>query len=115
MLNILLKVRSFYLDLQSWAYGTGPVGRWVAPCPVQETEVRRARLARRRINERSADRTRARQPLLPLLVTDVRDRREYLPRLLAAAPTPPRTRRSRSTVAAHLQRTTRENGARRRR
>jgi site-specific recombinase XerC len=37
------------------------------------------------VRERSAERTRARQPLLPTLLTDVRDRRDHLQRLLASA------------------------------
>ncbi|WP_328522894.1 site-specific integrase [Kribbella sp. NBC_00359] len=85
LLNILLKIRSFYLDLQSWAYEDPELwGRWVAPCPVREAEVRRTHLARRRINERMADRTRARQPLLPLLVDHVTTRWLYYRDLLAA-------------------------------
>jgi site-specific recombinase XerD len=82
LLNILMKIRSFYLDLQSWAYDDpGLWGPWVAPCPVRESEVRRTHVARRRINERMADRTRTRQPLL---VDHVTNRWLYYRDLLAA-------------------------------
>jgi hypothetical protein len=85
MINVLLRIRSFYLDLQSWAYDDpGLWGPWVAPCPVREVEVRRTHVARRRINERMADRTRIRQPLLPLLVDHVTNRWLYYRDLLAA-------------------------------
>ncbi|WP_133806123.1 tyrosine-type recombinase/integrase [Kribbella caucasensis] len=85
MLNVLLRIRSFYLDLQSWAYDDPALwGPWVAPCPVRETEVRRTHVARRRINERMADRTRIRQPLLPLLVDHVANQWLYYRDLLAA-------------------------------
>jgi len=85
LLNILMKIRSFYLDLQSWAYDDPALwGPWVAPCPVREAEVRRTHVARRRINERMADRTRIRQPLLPLLVDYVANQWLYYRDLLAA-------------------------------
>jgi integrase len=85
LLNILMKIRSFYLDLQSWAYDDpGLWGPWVAPCPVRESEVRRTHVARRRINERMADRTRTHQPLLPLLFDHVTNRWLYHRDLLAA-------------------------------
>jgi hypothetical protein len=41
---VLLKIRSFYLDLQSWAYEDPDLwAHWVAPCPVREADVRRVR------------------------------------------------------------------------
>lgn len=73
--DILLKIRSFYLDLQSWAFAEPEVwAAWVAPCPVREAEVRWTQINRRRINERMADRTRVRQSLLPVLVEHITDR-----------------------------------------
>lgn len=57
---------------------------WVAPCPVRKAEVRRTHLKRRRINERMADRTQARQPMLPLLVDHVTNQWLYFRDLLAA-------------------------------
>jgi site-specific recombinase XerD len=84
--KILLAVRSFYLDLHTWAAAEPERwAAWAAPCPVRETEVRRLHVSRRRANERMADRTRVRQPLLPVLVAHVTDRWTQLRELLAAA------------------------------
>lgn len=58
---------------------------WVAPCPIRGTELRAGAQRRRRTNERMADRTRRRQPLLPLLVEYVDAKRQHLAELLAAA------------------------------
>lgn len=64
--SIVIAVRSFYYDLHTWvAAEPERWGPWVAPCPVPPTELRGLGKRRRRINDRSADRTRQRQPLLP--------------------------------------------------
>ena len=85
---ILIKIRSFYLDLQSWAHAEPERwGPWVAPCPVREAEVRWSHVNRRRLNERTADRTRVRQPLLPTLVEHVSVRWLELRELLTATTT----------------------------
>jgi site-specific recombinase XerD len=86
-----LAVRSFYLDLQSWAI-TEPErwARWAVPCPVRDSELRGHSRRRRRVVERMADRTRQRQPLLPVLAEHVdqhhRDLQGLLHAALAAAP-----------------------------
>lgn len=88
--QILLTVRSFYLDLHTWAAAEPEQwARWAAPCPIRDTELRWLNVRRRRANERMADRTRTRQPLLPVLVEHVTDRWMRLKELLKAAQTVP--------------------------
>ncbi len=84
--SVLLAVRSLYLDIHTWA-ATEPErwASWVAPCPILRTELVGSGRRRRRVQERSAARTRARQPLLPLLVRDVEDRYAHMQSLLGLA------------------------------
>lgn len=89
--GLQLAVRSFYLDLQSWAV-TEPDrwARWAVPCPVRDSELRGHSVRRRRVAERMADRTRQRQPLLPELAEYVgqhhRDLQDLADAARAAAP-----------------------------
>jgi site-specific recombinase XerD len=86
--DIVLAVRSFYLDLHTWAAAEPERwAAWVAPCPVPPTDIRGLGTRRRRINERTADRIRQRQPLLPALVAHVEQRYETAQALLARAQT----------------------------
>ncbi|MEU7863929.1 tyrosine-type recombinase/integrase [Nonomuraea sp. NPDC049141] len=86
--GIVIIVRSFYYDLHTWAADQPEIwGPWVAPCPVPPSELRGLGKRRRRINERSADRTRQRQPLLPVLVQHIEDRYEHARALLERAST----------------------------
>ena len=82
---ILLAVRSFYLDLHTWSVAEPRWAAWVAPCPIDPGDFVGSARRHRRVRERSAERTRTRQPLLPTLLADVRDRREHLRRLLTTA------------------------------
>ncbi|MFE9238062.1 tyrosine-type recombinase/integrase [Streptomyces sp. NPDC007007] len=83
---IVIAVRSFYYDLHTWAADEPERwASWVAPCPVPPSELRGVAKRRRRINERSADRTRLRQPLLPLLVRHVEERYDHTRTLLEIA------------------------------
>jgi len=83
---ILLSVRSFYLDLHTWSVAEPERwAHWVAPCPINPGDFAGSARRHRRTRERSADRTRARQPLLPLLVAHVTDRLAHRRQLLAAA------------------------------
>ncbi|MFF7415789.1 site-specific integrase [Streptomyces lydicus] len=83
---IVIAVRSFYYDLHTWAAEEPERwAAWVAPCPVPPSELRGLGSRRRRINERSADRTRQRQPLLPLLVEHVETRYDRARLLLEQA------------------------------
>lgn len=84
--GIVICVRSFYYDLHTWASDEPERwAHWVAPCPVPPSEIRGLGKRRRRINERSADRTRQRQPLLPLLVQHVESRYDAARALLERA------------------------------
>lgn len=84
--SVLLTIRSFYLDLQSWAVAEPEHwGRWAAVCPIRQGELTQFQVTRRRINDRMADRTRQRQPLLPLLAEYVDRENDRLRDLLAAA------------------------------
>ncbi|MEV5752309.1 site-specific integrase, partial [Actinoallomurus sp. NPDC052308] len=70
----LMAVRAFYLDLHTWAVAEPERwAKWVAPCPVRDADLRWFHLRRRRLQERMANRTRDRQPLLPILSQYVND------------------------------------------
>lgn len=85
-IDIVIAVRSFYYDLHTWAAEEPERwGPWVAPCPVSPREMKGQGARRRRINERTADRTRQRQPLLPILVRHVEDRYDQARALLERA------------------------------
>jgi hypothetical protein len=63
-----LAVRAFYLDLQTWSAAEPERwSRWVAPCPIRDADLRWFHIRRRRLQERMANRTRERQPLLAIL------------------------------------------------
>jgi len=84
--DLMIAVRSLYLDLHSWALqDPARWGRWAAPCPIPPGTTRGYMVHRRRMAERIADRTRSRQPMLDLLVEHVRSQRERWTAILAAA------------------------------
>lgn len=81
----MVSVRAFYLDLQSWAVAEPERwARWAAPCPIRDSELVRSNVRIRAVNERMAERTRQRQPLLPLLVDHLDQQLESLQGLLTA-------------------------------
>ncbi|WP_432741795.1 tyrosine-type recombinase/integrase [Streptomyces sp. JH002] len=84
--GLVISVRSFYYDLHTWAAQEPERwATWVAPCPVPPSDLHGLGARRRRINERSADRTRQRQPLLPVLVAHVESRYDLSRQLLQLA------------------------------
>ncbi|MBS1694746.1 MAG: site-specific integrase [Actinobacteria bacterium] len=84
--GIYLAVRAFYLDLHTWSAAEPERwARWVAPCPIRDTDLRQFHIRRRRLSERMANRTRERQPLLPILSRHVNDRWNNLRTILAEA------------------------------
>jgi hypothetical protein len=84
--TVLLAVRSLYLDLHTWSVGEPERwAQWVALCPVDPADLVGGGRRQQRARERSADRTRVRQPLLPSLVAHVQDRCQHLWQLLQAA------------------------------
>jgi hypothetical protein len=83
---VLVVVRAFYFDIQAWATEEPERwARWAAPCPIPAREMRALTVHRRRTQERMADRTRQRQPLLPRLVESVETTHAHLAELLSAA------------------------------
>jgi integrase len=88
--GLLLQVRSFYMDVQSWALEEPERwARWAAPCPIPPADLRGFSKRRRRIHERMADRVRERQPLLPTLIAHVEERYSTAKELLDVARTIP--------------------------
>ncbi|AIV38620.1 integrase [Streptomyces sp. CCM_MD2014] len=82
----LMAVRALYLDLQTWAVAEPERwSKWSAPCPVRDADLRWFHLRRRRLQERMANRTRDRQPLLPVLSQYVNDTWHRLRTMLDAA------------------------------
>ncbi|CAM5343316.1 Tyrosine recombinase XerC [Streptomyces tanashiensis] len=82
----LMAVRALYLDLHTWAVAEPERwAKWVAPCPVRDADLRWFHLRRRRLQERMANRTRDRQPLLPVLSQYVNDTWHRLRSLLEEA------------------------------
>ncbi|MEG8184632.1 site-specific integrase, partial [Nocardia terpenica] len=80
--EVLVKVRSFYLDLSQWALeDPGRWAQWVAPNPVGRNAIEQ-RKAKRHRKARMDARTRER---LPVLVTTVERRKLAAAELLAAA------------------------------
>lgn len=83
--QVLTTVRAFYFDVQAWAAQEPERwASWVAPCPIPNHEMRGGGKRVRRTRERMAERTRSRQPLLPLLVDYVWTNHGHLAELLAA-------------------------------
>jgi integrase len=69
--DVLITVRSFYLDLAQWALD-GPTrwGPWAVPCPIRVDDVQHKKMTSRR-KARMDQRTRERLPVLPVLVDAV--------------------------------------------
>ncbi|MCC9312065.1 site-specific integrase [Kitasatospora sp. RB6PN24] len=79
-------VRAFYLDLHTWAVAEPERwAQWVAPCPIRDEDLRWFHVRRRRLQERMANRTRERQPLVPILSQHVTDQWHRWRTLLEAA------------------------------
>lgn len=77
--DLLIAVRALYLDLQAWSLeDPARWGPWATKCPIPPIASRGYMAGRRRMAERIADRTRARQPLLDLLVRHVTSEKERL-------------------------------------
>lgn len=71
----LIRVRALYLDIAHWAVeDPARWGPWVAPCPISDAEVQKAKERKHR-KARMDQRTRERLPVLPMLVRTANDRR----------------------------------------
>jgi hypothetical protein len=83
---VLMAVRAFYLDIQTWAVEQpSRWAPWAAPSPVPPSALRSSRARKRRVSERVAGRIRERQPLLATLVAHVEVRHRRLRELLDVA------------------------------
>lgn len=81
----LLRVRAFYLDIAQWAVDDpARWAQWVAPCPIGDAEIQRAKDRKHR-KARMDQRTRDRLPVLPMLVHTAIQRRRRAQRLLQTA------------------------------
>ena len=69
--DVLMTVRSFYLDLAQWALDDpARWARWAVPCPIRAADVGHKRMRSRR-KARMDQRTRDRMPVLPILAEAV--------------------------------------------
>jgi hypothetical protein len=91
--DVLMTVRSFYLDLRQWALDEpARWGPWAVPCPIRATDVQYRRMKSRR-KARMDQRTRDRMPVLPILADSVdRERKAAAARLGTARTTRPVSR-----------------------
>lgn len=66
--SLITSVRAFYLDIAQWAVDDpAQWGPWAAPCPISGAEITYKKLLRQQ-KARKDERTRARLPVLPVLV-----------------------------------------------
>ncbi|MEU4843139.1 hypothetical protein [Nocardia testacea] len=88
--DVLMTVRSFYVDLAQWAFDDpARWGRWALPCPIRADDTQYRKMTSRR-KARMDQRTRERLPVLPMLIEAVdRERRNVALRLELAAKTAP--------------------------
>lgn len=85
VIDELLRVRAFYLDIAQWAVEEpARWGPWAVPCPIGDNEISRAKMRKHR-KSRMDQRTRERLPVLPVLVRTANERRLAAARRLHAA------------------------------
>ncbi|MGW3422453.1 tyrosine-type recombinase/integrase [Streptomyces phaeochromogenes] len=89
-ISLATSVRAFYLDVAEWAIDDpARWGPWVARCPISARELSHRKAIRQR-KARTDQRTRARLPLLPVLVRHAEDQlKDACDRLAAVKATPP--------------------------
>lgn len=83
--DILLMVRSFYLDIQEWAHQDPFWAAWAAPSPVRRGDAQGQHKSRQQRTAASHQRIRERLPHLPVLADFVEQSRQRMAALLAAA------------------------------
>jgi integrase len=83
--DVLMTVRSFYLDLAQWALDDpARWGPWAVQCPIRAADIQHKRMKTRR-KARMDQRTRDRMPVLPILTEAVdRERKAAAARLESA-------------------------------
>ena len=82
-LDILSRVRSFYLDIQEWALEDASWAAWAVSSPVRRGDLEGFTKLRRQITSEMHQRVRDRLPHLPLLVDIAEQHRDDMARLLA--------------------------------
>jgi site-specific recombinase XerD len=82
-LDILSRVRSFYLDIQEWALEDASWAVWAVPSPVRRGDLEGFTKLRRQITSEMHQRVRDRLPQLPLLVDAAERHRDDMASLLA--------------------------------
>lgn len=76
--TILVMVQSLYYDIQAWAVDEPEKwAHWSAPCPIPRSEMLQLAKHKRRTREKTHNQIRTLQPLLPVLVDYVDERREH--------------------------------------
>ena len=87
--QILVCVRSFYLDIQEWAMEDPTWAQWAAPSPVRRGETDGFRKSRTKLVAKMHQRVRDRLPRLPALVKAVEDHLAAQNELLTSAAATP--------------------------
>jgi hypothetical protein len=81
-LDILARVRSFYLDIQEWALEDASWAAWAVPSPVRRGDLEGFTKLRKQITSEMHQRVRDRLPHLPLLVDTAERHRDDMAALL---------------------------------
>jgi integrase len=84
-LDILSRVRSFYLDMQEWALEDASWAAWAVPSPVRRGDLEGFTKLRKQTTSEMHQRIRDRLPQLPLLVDAAEQHRDNMASLLALA------------------------------
>lgn len=87
-LDLLMRVRAFYLDIQEWALEDASWAQWAVPSPVRRGDADGVSKVRKRTRAQIHQRIRERLPQLPVLLDEVethwRDRAAVLQKAAAA-------------------------------
>ena len=81
----LIRLRSFYLDIQEWALQDPSWARWAVPCPIRKGDTAGLLKARKKVIAEVHQRIRERLPHLPTLVACVEQHRRHHTDFLHAA------------------------------
>ena len=81
----LIRIRSFYLDLQEWALQDPTWAPWAVPCPIRKGDTAGLLTARKKVIAEIHQRIRERLPHLPALVECVEQHRRHHTDLLHTA------------------------------
>lgn len=84
-LEILMRVRSFYLDIQEWALEDPSWAPFAVPCPIRRSETEGIKKQKKRASAAMHQRIRERLPHLPALVDTAEQHRASQTALLNAA------------------------------